>query len=160
MAGRPPKPSALRVLEGNPGKRDIPEAPTPERARPTRPEFLATEAKREWNRITAELDALGILSRMDRAALATLCELWADVVFYTKEVRARPRVTLTQQGNRQQEPLVGMLNTARKLFLGFAREFGLTPSARVKLAGLGSGEGKQDPFEAFLDRKKQKSGAG
>mgnify|MGYP007027670339 CR=1 FL=1 len=51
MAGRPKKPTALKVLEGNPGKRPLlGNEPHPRVAGVTCPSFLGKTAKTEWGR--------------------------------------------------------------------------------------------------------------
>ncbi len=67
MKGRPPTPTKLRVLQGNPGKRplerDAIEAPA---AIPPCPEHLDAVAKAEWARVTVELHKLGVIPRTAR----------------------------------------------------------------------------------------------
>ena len=63
MAGRPPKPTALKALAGNPGKRPLNQAEPKFEARVMRaPAHLSDEAKREWRRVSKELVAVGLLS--------------------------------------------------------------------------------------------------
>ena len=48
-AGRKPKPTAIKELEGNPGKRKLnKKEPKPEKGMPVCPEWLLPEAKAEW----------------------------------------------------------------------------------------------------------------
>src|SRR4051812_32697332 len=56
MQGRKPTPAALKLIQGNPGKRPIRQEPQPERGDlPEPPEFLAEDAKAEWRRVAPEL---------------------------------------------------------------------------------------------------------
>ena len=56
MAGRKPKPTALKKLEGNPGKRELnTKEPVPEKGMPDCPKWLLSEAKVEWNRLCKKL---------------------------------------------------------------------------------------------------------
>ena len=51
MAGRKPKPTAIKKLEGNPGKRKLnTKEPIPAKGMPNCPEWLMPEAKKEWER--------------------------------------------------------------------------------------------------------------
>ena len=60
--GRKPKPTAVKVLEGNPGKRPLNMfEPTPEKIAPECPSWLNDEAKAEWNRLVDKMVELGIL---------------------------------------------------------------------------------------------------
>ena len=80
MRGRRPKPTRLKVLTGNPGKRPLnPDEPKPERAIPECPAELGPVARREWDRLGKELASLGLLTNLDRAALAAYCGAYALV---------------------------------------------------------------------------------
>lgn len=71
MPGPPRKPTALKILQGNPGHQKLPRnEPKPTADFPTRPGWLEPEAKREWMRVCGELHRLGLLTVVDRAALA------------------------------------------------------------------------------------------
>ena len=60
--GRKPKPTAMKVLEGNPGKRPLNFAePHSEKKLPHGPEWLEDEAKAEWERLAVPLYNLGLL---------------------------------------------------------------------------------------------------
>ena len=49
MAGRKSKPTALKKLEGNPGKRKLnTKEPVPGKGMPDCPKWLLPEAKKEW----------------------------------------------------------------------------------------------------------------
>jgi phage terminase small subunit len=75
MRGRKPKPTYLKVLEGNPGRRP-PNAgePKPARRAPTCPSHLCPAAKAEWKRLAQQLSVLRILTELDRAALAAIAK--------------------------------------------------------------------------------------
>ena len=52
MAGRKPKPTALKKLEGNPGKRKLnTKEPIPAKGMLNCPEWLLPEAKKEWENL-------------------------------------------------------------------------------------------------------------
>ena len=58
MAGRRPKPTHLKLLNGNPGKRAInPNEPKPPAELPAPPDYLSEIAKVEWQRIGEVLRA-------------------------------------------------------------------------------------------------------
>lgn len=55
MAGRKPKPTAVKKLEGNPGKRKLnTKESVPAKGMPECPDWLMPEAKKEWEHL-AEL---------------------------------------------------------------------------------------------------------
>ena len=54
--GRKPKPTAMKKLEGNPGKRPLNLfEPTPEEKMPHCPDWLEEEAKAEWERLAVPM---------------------------------------------------------------------------------------------------------
>ena len=76
--GRKPKPTALKVLEGNPGGRPLnPNEPKPAKKAPRCPSWLEDEAKKEWKRMGKTLEQMGLLTEMDMAAFAGYCQAYA-----------------------------------------------------------------------------------
>lgn len=87
MAGRTPKPTHLKVLEGNPGKRALNKnEPKPQAKIPSCPSHLDKEAKVEWRRISKQLLQLGLLTEIDRAALAAYCQAWSRWVYAENKI--------------------------------------------------------------------------
>ena len=78
MAGRKPKPTALKKLEGNPGKRKLnTKEPVPAKGMPDCPKWLLPEAKMEWERLCVKLSEMGVLTEIDMAAFAAYCQSYA-----------------------------------------------------------------------------------
>ena len=72
--GRKPKPTALRLIDGNRGKRAVNKAEAVVAlSEPTPPAFLCDDAKVEWGRVCSALYAAGLMTELDRAALAAYC---------------------------------------------------------------------------------------
>ena len=60
MRGRKPKPTSLKIIQGNPGKRPIRgHEPQPPRSQPTCPAHLSPTAKAEWKRLAQSLNKIG-----------------------------------------------------------------------------------------------------
>jgi len=137
--GRKPKPTALKKLEGNPGRRPLNGSePQPRSDCPECPAWLSDEAKEEWNRIAPELHRLGLLTYVDMAALAGYCESWAQYQRAVKYINENGDffVMYNEDGSvryMQQVPQVAIASNALKHVRAFAAEFGLTPSSRSKL---------------------------
>ena len=75
--GRRPKPSAIRRREGNPGKRGYNHAePVPPDFMPSCPPHLSNVAAEEWERLAGTLHGVGVLTAVDRAALAAYCQAY------------------------------------------------------------------------------------
>ena len=78
MAGRKPKPTAIKKLEGNPGKRKLnTKEPIPAKGMPNCPEWLMPEAKKEWERLADLMNQMGVLTEVDMAAFAAYCQSYA-----------------------------------------------------------------------------------
>lgn len=149
MAGRRPKPTQLKRLQGNPGRRPLNEnEPEPDAVVPTRPGWLLPEAKREWSRVVPQLQRLGLLTIVDRAALASYCQWWARWVQAEKVLQEKGLIFETPNGYVQQRPEVAIAQKASDRCRQFCTEFGLTPSSRSRLSV--APPMPVDPFEEFL----------
>lgn len=81
MAGRRPKPTHLKVVTGNPGKRKLNDKePQPAKEIPSPPAHLSDWGKVAWGRLTVLLDGMGILTVADSLALERLCDIYADIL--------------------------------------------------------------------------------
>ena len=133
--GRIPKPTALKVLEGNPGHRPLPKGePRPTPIAPKCPSWLSADAKTEWKRVAPELERMALLTAIDGAALAAYCEAWAEFK-QTGAVIAKEGLTVkTSAGTVVQHPAVGIRHRSMLLIRAFAAEYGFTPASRVRLS--------------------------
>ena len=76
--GRKPKPTAMKILEGNPGKRPLNEnEPVPPKGEIKSPAWLLPEAKKEWKRLAPSLEAMGVLTMADWTAFQGYCQAYA-----------------------------------------------------------------------------------
>src|SRR5512138_3920234 len=108
MRGRKAKPTALKELEGNPGKRKLNyKEPKPEVVIPSCPNHLKGVARQEWNRITKELAKLKLITVVDRAALAAYCTAYKDYVRAENKLKTEGEVIFSIQGSAYQNPWVG-----------------------------------------------------
>jgi P27 family predicted phage terminase small subunit len=142
MRGRKPTPSHLKLVTGNPGRRPLNKRePAVNSGAPTPPAELNEFARREWTRLCAQLRRAGLLSTIDRAALAAYCQsygVWVQAEQALARMAANDPVTFglmvkTSNGNIIQNPLVGIARGARSDMVRFAVEFGMTPSARSRV---------------------------
>ena len=132
--GRKPKPTALKVLEGNPGKRPLnPFEPTPDAKMPDCPEWLEEEAKAEWNRLAEPMFRLGLLTELDMAAFASYCQAYARWQEAEQFISQHGSIVKTANGFWQQVPQVTISHANQKIMLKAAAEFGLTPSTRSRI---------------------------
>ena len=104
--GRKPKPTALKELEGNPGKRPLnTHEPQPEKKAPSCPKWLEPEARKEWRRLAPYMERIGILTEADRTAFASYCQAyarWKDAEEFM--TRSGQTIFKTPSGYLQQLP--------------------------------------------------------
>jgi P27 family predicted phage terminase small subunit len=153
MAGRKPTPTALKQLNGNPGKRPLNRNEPKFSGTPTCPKHLDKAARAEWKRVADELSAQGLLTTVDRAALAAYCSAWARWINAEEQVQKFGAVIKSpKSGFPIQNPYVGIANTALDQMRKFAIEFGMTPSSRSRISASSDGASKDaDPFTSFMD---------
>ena len=137
--GPKPLPTHLKVLQGTqrPDRVNHQE-PRPKVALPPCPAHLSGEVKRQWRRLAKELAPMGLLSHIDREALALLCQAWARWV--------EAEQALGQYGLMVRSP-----NKAMEQVRHLLAEFGMPPSSRTRAAAT-SLPAEPDPMEELLRR--------
>ena len=155
MSGPPKKPTNLKLIQGTFRKdRAAPNEAQPESAIPPVPAHISDEAKVEWERISQELLQLGLLSRIDRAALAAYCESWSDWVdasraCSTSEGKDR-KVIKTQSGNYIENPYYTIKKRSMEIMHKFLTEFGMTPAARTRINAKLTEQKSADPADKYF----------
>jgi P27 family predicted phage terminase small subunit len=146
MRGRKPIPNSIKILTGNPGKRPIMEGPEPGGI-PTCPDHLSDEARAEWNRVAPELLACGLLTSVDRAALAAYCTAWSRWVQAEKKLLETGPIIKAKSGYPMMNPYLVVANAAMKQMKELLVEFGMSPSSRRR---VGMSAQPHDELEEFL----------
>lgn len=154
MAGRRPKPTALKLVTGNAGKRAINKTePKPAREIPSCPAHLSDSGKVAWGRLSALLDRMGVLTEADTFALERLADCYTDILECRLLIARDGRTYTTDSvGGRliKTNPAVNQLRAADAQFKSYLVEFGLTPAARSKVHATPDDEDKQDPLSEFF----------
>jgi P27 family predicted phage terminase small subunit len=150
-----PKPAALKLLEGNPGKRslNLADGVNPRVETPSAPKHLGLEARKEWKRITPLLEELGLISGLDRAALALYCQAvgrlseletaFNGIVNRLVDNPSAPMIypdavyaasySVTPSGYAQQSVIVQLIKSHREQVNRYLMHFGLSPAARGRV---------------------------
>lgn len=140
MQGRKPKPTALKMLAGNPGKRALNHAePKPRAVVPRPPEHLSTEEKKKWKAVVRDLYPLGLVTAVDKDALAMYCTIFVRWLKAENLVREKGEIIKTAAGNIIQNPYLSIANRALEQLNKLGAEFGMTPSSRSRV--------RADPLE-------------
>lgn len=151
----------LKLVEGrgngrDSGGRKIKTPPAFHRVTPDKPKFLSPHAAQLWDRVVDELPRLGLLKDLDGPALEMLCEtygVWRDAVDLRKGAKeAAPRTGGLMNSNSQglvTAPWLKVEHEAAREFRALCGEFGLTPSAEMRLAGPTQGTGEPQTANPF-----------
>lgn len=137
--GPAPKPTALKVLQGNPGKRRLnANEPKPQEGIPRCPAWLDDEAKTAWKRIVPQLRDMGVLTLIDADALTNYCDTWSRWKKAVLFIQKNGEVFVQKDDSGavkyiQQLPQVAIARNLLAVLNRYQQEFGLTPAARSRL---------------------------
>ena len=147
--GRKPTPTAIKELEGNPGKRKLNEnEPKPKKKAPSCPKWLEPEAKKEWRRLSKQMEQIGILTEVDMASFAGYAR-WKEAEEF---ITQHGTIVKTPSGYWQQVPQVSIAQTYLKIMNRFSEQFGLTPASRSRIvASTENTGGSRDEMEDILN---------
>ena len=163
--GRKPKPTALKMLEGNPGKRPLPEFEPKNYDPPSKPTSVSVDAfaSAEWDRILNAMPP-GIYTALDATVLAEYALAWSMLVRSQQELDAfglileEPivgRVDKQMQviGHiRKMNPALKSWQAATQTLLKVTDRLGLNPSVRTRLQLPTKQEAPQSKFAGLLSR--------
>lgn len=121
----------LRVLQGHP---DDKAAPRLRPLTPRCPSWLDSKAKAEWRRVVPVLEAMGVLTEIDGAALAAYCSSYSLWRRCLETVTKEGLMTSGQRGVNRRHPLLIVLRQAEQSMRGFSEQFGMTPLSRERLS--------------------------
>lgn len=147
--GRKPKPTVLKILAGNPGRRPLNDQEPKPSSSPVRcPAWLDDEAKKKWRALVPELKRLGLLTLVDGDALAAYCQAWAEFRAATEQISKEGRTATLENGRVLSHPAVAQQRSAMQVIRQFSQLFGLDPSSRSALKAPHPMQA--DELEAFL----------
>lgn len=168
--GRPPKPTATKILQGTfrPDRANaeplVEQLPAPPKA----PRYFRDHptARREWRRVAPLLISQGTLAEIDLVALECYCLAYeraieAEAIIASRraalvddpENRSRSALTFfSPNGYEQQIPEVSIALQARKELREFMTQFGMTPASRSRINIARKQQETVDPMEALLAR--------
>lgn len=143
-SGRRPKPTALKVLQGNPGQRKLNEhEPKPPQGAVTQPESLSNTAAIVWDELAPIAIAMGTLTTADVAAFTTLCELEAtrrassaqkDVEGFSPFlVTTSVDSAGTEHMNIKEHPAIKLERNTAAALRPYYEKFGLEPVGRARI---------------------------
>jgi len=132
--GRKSKPTNLKVLQGNPGKRKISEnEPKPREVKeiPDPPSRMDYYAKKTWEALAPELAKLGLLTEVDLTTFATYCEDYAVLIRAQDKLQENGLTYISPKGEVKKRPEVNIVRDLSKELRMHAEILGLAPAARA-----------------------------
>lgn len=159
MQGRKPKPSKLKLLEGNPGKRHVNKEPEPQVGLPDMPAWLGEfpVAVEEWHREGNILAGMGVLTVADSGTFATRCYLASQIQEMAHDIQTEGRVAYSARmdslGNEVMDAKANPKTIQLKNLITEYRQIGsllgLDPSSRTKLS-VDMEAGKKSKFSDLI----------
>lgn len=164
LPGPKPKPHLQVLREGNPGRRPIKESLKLPPGAPPEPDWrewfgvtrgeeadenkrCRADARAAWRLVVPQLDAQGILAKIDAGVLTDAAVCWARIRHCERDIS---RQGLTVWGARGQvaNPAVTAAAKYRLQWKFYVAELGLSPSSRTRLDGpKGGADAEENPFD-------------
>ena len=137
MRGRKPKPEGMstrrpRIHDGGPPAK-----------LPTCPPHVQGEARKEWFRLGRRLLEYGLVTEIDKTALALYAQAWARWVEAEEQLTRFGTVIKSPNGYPIQSPYLPIANKAMEQMTKLLVEFGMSPSSRSRVTTV------QPPPEPF-----------
>jgi P27 family predicted phage terminase small subunit len=139
----------MKIAQGNPGGRPLNLLEPQPTGIPQCPTYLNEVAKREWHRIAPELISLGLLTKVDRAALAAYCVSYSRWVAAEQSVDKYGAVIKVKGSDTPlRNPHINVANLALDQMRKLLVEFGMTPASRSRIQVTPTAT--DDPFTEFM----------
>ena len=165
MSKTGPKPTPSNVVKLNGGKSTThrPEQESLETFTeiPTCPRWLSKYAKDKWKEITVELERYELISTLDKDALTIYCDSYGVFREMCEQIKALTGVDTSDPESEEQNKIFGTIqltpkgyqtvsaywiirNKAAEQMMKIGEQFGLTPSARVRVNTHNPDQGELD----------------
>lgn len=153
MPGPPPTPTAVRQLQGNPGRRPLNDAePVTPPVSVSPPDWVEGDAVALgfWHDLGNTVRAMNVAMESDRMALEmlTMCLAEARRAFLSLEKEGR--TVFSAQGGEKPSPHFTIMSKMMIQAMNIMKEFGMTPAARSRVKSLAAGKPKSK-LAGFMD---------
>ena len=156
--GRKPKPSHLKAVQGNPGKRavnqDEPQAESLTQT-PEPPEWLSDLGQAAWLKLAPWLVGSKILTASDLHNLEAFCAAYSRWRLSEIDIAKNGLTVETPMGGIAKNPACTVANESLKQMSVFGSALGLDPSSRARLAVPGAKDAA-NPFAELLKGAQRK----
>lgn len=154
MAGRRPKPTNLRLVTGNAGKRPInTNEPQPREGFPDIPKHLNKKTRDTFVWVCGLLDDMGLLTVVDGIAIECLAKCYIEIMECDKNIEkygyVREVVSTTGELVLKANPAVSQRADADRRLRAWLVEYGLTSASKTKVKSRVKEE-KEDELAQFF----------
>lgn len=144
--GRKAKPTALKLLQGNPGKRALNvKEPEPVKVyQPQAPQSFNELEVAKWVEVCAKLAACRVLTELDLDALEIYVRNWVAMIEALNDISERGKLLRSPSGGPMWNPSWAHYKHAERVCRALQAEFGMTPSTRTSVMAVGDPDGKNE----------------
>lgn len=143
------KPTALKKLSGNPGKRALNKSEPRPLGDPSRPTALTPNAKKIWAKLVVAMPE-GVFTSADNYLLAAYCEAVATHQLATQHLSTGDYETTGSTGQAKLSPWFGLQSDAARLIVTIGAKLGLDPTSRQNI-NTGTKEQVADEFSGLIN---------
>ena len=143
-SGRKKKPTALKLIEGNPGKRPLnEEEPEPRKVyEPPAPDGFDAVHSAKWDSLARQLADIRVLTELDLDALQIYVENWCAMMDSLADINVRGKLLQSPSGGPMWNPSWAEYKHSLKVVRSLQAEFGMTPSTRTGIIADAGDDGK------------------
>lgn len=159
--GRKPKPPEVHALNGNPGKRPVPNPIPVPLDRPAAPENYDEARVKLWDYFCDAIQGMGLQTSINAPCLELLVDSFYAYRQMQQELQSTEDFVLFTKAGMS---LSAYFRARKALFAEVMQllvQFGFTPVARAQLAGAGFGSGDEkendDPLSAILRKRAERN---
>ena len=150
MPGPKPKPTALKLLQGNPGHQKLPQnEPKPRPITPNAPVYLNSVGIQRWNELLPELELIGTLTIVDGDILGRYCHGYQRLI-EAEEYIAIEHVCERGTGGQMLSPWVAERNRAFDDMGKAAAQLGIGAADRSRIEVKKPDDQAEDPTEKAI----------
>lgn len=156
LRGPQPKPTRIRLIEGNPSGRPINKnEPQPRQITELHPpDDMSEDGKRVWRALSQELITIGLLTAVDINAFARYIDYLLEYRMAVNALKDGKYIIALKNPDgslkyMQQHPMLSIKHKASAELARLENVFGMNPSARVRMMAVANGAGAppDDPYE-------------
>jgi len=137
--GRPSKPTELKALSGNPGKRPLNKHEPKPKGGAAQPLIMTAAAKKIWPKVVNSMPP-GIFSAADSYILSAYCEAVAAHQLATKMLMETPPTVTGSTGQTKVSPWIAEQRNAAGTIVQLGAKLGLDPISRQNISTQGQAD--------------------